>query len=70
MSTPYLVGVWQPSLVAVAQFINKHRFADHLVQIFKDEDMQGGYWAMLRVTGDQKNAIKDFPSKPRLTVIP
>lgn len=70
MRSPYMIGVWQESLPKLATFVNQHYLGDNVVQIVPDKPF--GYWLMLRVTGDQANAIRASGQAltPKMTVIP
>jgi hypothetical protein len=69
---PYMIGVWQPSLKAAAEFVDTNMLGRDVVQFVQDNENKWAYWVMLAVTGDQRASIKEFGAKlkPRMTVIP
>lgn len=70
MRLPYLIGIWQSSILDCTTFVSKHMLGDNVVQIV--EDKPNGYWLMLRVTADQGDAIREAGNllRPRMNVIP
>jgi hypothetical protein len=55
MRSPYCIGVWKPSISTASAWVTEHMLGDNVIQFVPD--FQGSVWIMLRVTGDQKNAI-------------
>jgi hypothetical protein len=43
------------------RFVSDHYLGDNIIQFVPADPEKGGIWVMLRVTGDQKNAIINSP---------
>jgi hypothetical protein len=71
MTNPYIIGIWQGSLIDAANFINKFYLGDNVIQFIPDTNPRG-YWLMLRVTGDQGNQLREIGARatPRWSFLP
>jgi hypothetical protein len=70
MKFPYIIGIWQASLIDACNFVNQYAIADQVIQYLPDSQMKHGYWMMLRVTGDQMHMWRDTKSTPKLSLVP
>jgi len=61
MRSPYCIGVWKKSLSDATRFVTDHYLGDNVIQFVPDPGVNGSYWVMLRVTGDQAQAIQETP---------
>jgi hypothetical protein len=69
MRSPYCIAVWQGSIKEAVAFIDKHMLGDNVIQLVPDPDMKFAFWITLRVTGDQRAAIKASENRLKYTVI-
>jgi hypothetical protein len=69
--SPYCIAVWQGSIKDAVAFVDRHMLGDNVIQFVPDPEMKFAFWVALRVTGDQKAAIKEAGSRttPKYTVI-
>jgi hypothetical protein len=69
MRSPYCIGVWKASISLATAWVSEHYLGDNVIQFLPDTDptVRGAVWVMLRVTGDQRNAIVN--SSKTLSVI-
>jgi hypothetical protein len=72
MCAPYILGIWQSSLIDACNFVNQHAMADQVIELLPDSAMKHGYWIMLRLTGDQLQAWKESQNSftPKLSFVP
>lgn len=61
MRYPYCLAVWAGSLKEAVAFVTLHMLGDNVIQFVPDTEMNHAYWITLRVTGDQRAAIKTWP---------
>lgn len=71
MSHPYLIMIWQGSLIDAAKFISERSLGDQIVQFIEAENPRG-YWCAFRVTGDQDALLRDVGARarPRWSILP
>lgn len=71
MIGPFIIGIWQSSLIDACQFINTFCLGNNVIQ-FIPESNPRGYWLMLRVTGDQASNLRETGMKatPRWSFLP
>jgi hypothetical protein len=68
---PYCIAVWHDSMKSAVAFVDRHMLGENVIQFVPDHQMTGAFWTALRVTGDQKAAIKSAGelAVPKYTVI-